>query len=63
MPNLVIQRKPGEKVLVTAGDKRLDLTVVKVKPTSVVLAFEAPRDVKILRAELSEKPDDGRKEV
>ncbi len=52
---LVLSRKPGEKVVI--GDN-ITLTVVGVKGSKVRLAFEAPDDVHILRAELDSWRDD-----
>ena len=46
---LVLSRKPGEKV-VLSGD--ITVTVVSVSANKVRLAFDAPDQVRILRAEL-----------
>jgi carbon storage regulator len=46
---LVLTRKPGEKVLIGDG---INVTVAEVKGNQVRLAFVAPDDVRILRAEL-----------
>jgi carbon storage regulator len=61
---LVLSRKPGEKVVLGNG---ITLTVVEVRGDRVRLAFDAPDQVRILRAELAcrqgEPPDadlDGR---
>jgi carbon storage regulator len=50
---LVLTRKPGEKVLIGDG---IGVTVAEVKGNKVRLAFEAPDDVLILRAELASHP-------
>jgi carbon storage regulator len=50
---LVLTRKPGEKVLIGDG---INVTVAEVKGNKVRLAFEAPDDVRILRAELASQP-------
>ena len=50
---LVLTRKPGEKVLIGDG---INVTVAEVKGNRVRLAFEAPDDVRILRAELASQP-------
>ena len=50
---LVLTRKPGEKVLIGDG---IGVTVAEVKGNKVRLAFEAPDDVRILRAELASQP-------
>lgn len=48
---LILERKVGERVLI--GDD-IVLIVTKIDPsgTRVKIGFEAPRDMKILRAEL-----------
>jgi carbon storage regulator len=51
---LVLTRKPGEKVLIGDG---IGVTVAEVKGNKVRLAFEAPDDVRILRAELASRPE------
>jgi carbon storage regulator len=48
---LVISRKPGEKVVLSNG---ITLTVVEVRGNRVRLAFDAPDQFRILRAELGE---------
>ena len=50
---LVLTRKPGEKVLIGTG---INVTVAEVKGNKVRLGFEAPDDVRILRAELASQP-------
>jgi carbon storage regulator CsrA len=52
---LVLSRKPGEKVVIGNG---ITLTVVEVKGNRVRLAFDAPDQVRILRAELACWQDD-----
>jgi len=47
---LALSRKPGEKVVIGNG---ITLTVVEVKGDRVLLAFDAPDQVRILRAELA----------
>jgi carbon storage regulator CsrA len=51
---LVLTRKPGEKVVTSNG---IGVTVAEVKGNRVRLAFEAPDNVRILRAELASKPE------
>ena len=46
---LVLSRKPGEKVIIGNG---ITVTVVSVLGNKVRLAFDAPGQVRILRAEL-----------
>ena len=47
---LVLSRKPGEKVVI---GNSITLTVVEVRGDRVRLAFDAPDQVRILRAELA----------
>jgi carbon storage regulator len=47
---LVLSRKPGEQVVLGGG---ITLTVVEVRGGRVRLAFDAPAQVSILRAELA----------
>jgi carbon storage regulator len=46
---LVLTRKPGEKIII--GDN-ITLVVCELEGNKVRLAIDAPRDVRILRAEL-----------
>jgi carbon storage regulator len=52
---LVLSRKPGEKVVI---GNSITLTVVEVRGKRVRLAFDAPDQVRILRAELDCWQDD-----
>ena len=47
---LVLTRKPGEKVVIGNG---ITVTVVEVQGNRVRLGFDAPDQVRILRAELA----------
>jgi carbon storage regulator len=47
---LALSRKPGEKVVIGNG---ITLTVVEIRRDRVRLAFDAPAQVRILRAELA----------
>lgn len=47
---LVLTRRPGEKIVIGDG---ITLTVVEVQGNKVRLAFDAPEQVRILRAELT----------
>ena len=51
---LVLSRKPGEQVVLGNG---VTLTVVEVRGERVRLAFDAPAQVRILRAELAPSPE------
>jgi carbon storage regulator len=46
---LVLRRKPGEQVVLGGG---ITVTVVSALGNTVRLAFDAPNQVRILRAEL-----------
>jgi carbon storage regulator len=50
---LVLSRKPGEQVVIGDG---ITLTVVEVRGGRVRLAFDAPDQVGIRRAELAPRP-------
>ena len=52
---LALSRKPGEQVVIGNG---ITLTVVEVRGNRVRLAFDAPDQVRILRAELLGCPDE-----
>ncbi len=52
---LVLSRKPGEKVVIGNG---ITVTVVEVQGKRVRLTFDAPDQVRILRAELACWVDD-----
>jgi carbon storage regulator len=52
---LVLSRKPGEQVVIGNG---ITLTVVEVRGNRVRLAFDAPEQVRILRAEVACWQDD-----
>jgi carbon storage regulator len=52
---LVLCRKPGEQVVIGNG---ITLTVVEVQGNRVRLAFDAPAQCRILRAELACGQDD-----
>jgi carbon storage regulator CsrA len=52
---LVLSRKPGEQVVIGNG---ITLTVAEVRGNRARLAFDAPDQVRILRAELACWQDD-----
>ena len=49
---LVLSRKPGERILI--GDQ-VQITIVRIGPNTVRLGIDAPRDMNIVREELTEK--------
>jgi carbon storage regulator len=53
---LVLTRKSGEKVMIGNG---ITVTVIEVNGSQVRLGFDAPNQVRILRAELTELPKKG----
>lgn len=48
---LVLTRKPGEKIRIGAD---ITITVLEVKGNRVRLDIDAPEDIRVVRAELSE---------
>ena len=46
---LVLTRRPGQSILVGDG---IELVVVRIEGDRVVLGIEAPREVRVVRAEL-----------
>lgn len=50
---LLITRKEGEQIAINGGE--LIIEVVEIQASRVRLAFQAPRDIKIQRAEEAEK--------
>ncbi len=46
---LVLTRRPGQSILVGEG---IELVVVRIEGDRVVLGIEAPREVRVVRAEL-----------
>jgi carbon storage regulator len=55
---LVLTRKTSERILI---GKDIVIEVVECGRFKVKIGIEAPRDVEILREELTKKPDDGKK--
>lgn len=47
---LVLSRKPGERILI--GDD-IEVTVVRIGPNNVRIGIEAPREMAIVREELT----------
>ena len=52
---LVLSRKPGEKILI--GDN-VSVTIVRIGPNTVRLGIEAPRNMNIVREELTMELDE-----
>ena len=53
---LTLGRKAQESVLIRCGDVTIEVVMVEIRGDRARLAFSAPRDVEILRAELDERP-------
>ncbi|HEV7281436.1 MAG TPA: carbon storage regulator [Pirellulaceae bacterium] len=53
---LVLTRKAQEEILI--GDS-IRISIVRIKGNTVRLGIEAPRDVRVVRAELPPNEDDG----
>jgi carbon storage regulator CsrA len=49
---LVIRRKPGEKLIMRAGDDVIEITLMEMAHGRVCLGIEAPRKVEIWRSEI-----------
>lgn len=47
---LVLSRKPGEKILI---GENVTITIVRIGPNTVRLGIDAPRDMNIVRDELT----------
>lgn len=47
---LVLTRKPGEEILIGEDVK---VTIVRIGPNTVRIGIEAPREMRILRTELT----------
>lgn len=47
---LVVSRKPGQKILV--GD-HIEFTIVRIGPNTVRVGIKAPKELNIIRSELS----------
>lgn len=52
---LVLSRKPGERILI--GDQ-VQITIVRIGPNTVRLGIDAPREMNIVREELTEKSEE-----
>lgn len=50
---LVLTRKKLEKIIIGGG---ITLIVQRITPTTVTLAIEAPKDVRIVRGEIEQEP-------
>jgi carbon storage regulator len=60
---LVLTRKVGEQITIDAGDERITIVVVSVDWGRVRLGIAAPKEVKIMRAELLPPANETPKEL
>lgn len=49
---LVLMRRAGEKILITAGDVRITILIAEINANQVSVGVEAPMDVHVVRTEL-----------
>jgi len=54
---LTLGRRAQQSVLIRCGDVTIKVVMVEIRGDRARLAFSAPRDVEILRAELEERPN------
>ena len=54
---LTLGRRAGESVLIYADDLVIEVVMVELRGDRARLAFSAPRDVEIARAELEGRPE------
>ena len=54
---LTLGRRAQESVLIHCGDVTIEVVMVEIRGDRARLAFSAPRDVEILRAELERRPE------
>jgi carbon storage regulator len=57
---LVLSRRVDEKILITAGDQVIVVTLVDVRGEKVRIGIDAERSVSVMRAELLERKPEGR---
>ena len=54
---LTLGRRAQQSVLIRCGDVTIEVVMVEIRGDRARLAFSAPRDVEIVRAELEERPN------
>ena len=57
---LILTRKPGESLIIGEDIK---VTIFSVKGNQVRIGIDAPKDVHIVRDELLERPEKGRRKL
>ncbi|GAB4133115.1 MAG: hypothetical protein Kow0040_14940 [Thermogutta sp.] len=59
---LVLRRRKNERIVLHLDDgRRIEFTITAISPTAVQVGVEAPRTLKILRAELAAPEQDDRR--
>jgi len=58
---LVLSRRPNERVIITDGNQKIEVTFVKNCGYQVRLGFDAPREWQIVREELIDGKSNGTK--
>ena len=54
---LTLGRRAQQSVLIRCGDVTIEVVMVEIRGDRARLAFSAPRDVEIVRAELQGRPE------
>ena len=54
---LALSRKEGETIVISLGEMRVNVTVIRFTAHQVVLGFEAPKAIRINRLEVQNKID------
>ena len=54
---LTLGRRAQQSVLIRCGDVTIEVVMVEIRGDRARLAFSAPRDVEIVRAELEGRPE------
>jgi len=52
---LVVTRRPGERLVIGEGEKRVEVTIVSIRPQRVRIAIEACSETRLMRAELLDR--------
>jgi carbon storage regulator CsrA len=57
MGNLILTRKPGERIFIDVDGRRVTITLVEIKsPDRARIGVEADRDIQIMREEIDGMP-------
>lgn len=52
---MVVTRRPGERLVIGEGEKRVEVTIVSIRPQRVRIAIEACSETRLMRAELLDR--------